>query len=113
MTDAPLYSRTRMVDARSSNRAFIQERQVMCGCLKIYFRSKPGNDSTPSNAAHIGIILSNRLDQQRFVIQQYIQLDAALGLPGNHAQWEEIRTQTVSHMAQRYGVVKIQRQRLG
>src|SRR5258708_18356355 len=109
MTDAPLYSRTRMVDARSSNRAFIQERQVMCGCLKIYLRSKPGNDSTPSNAAHIGIILNNRLDQERSVIQQYVQLDAVLSLPGNHARWEEIGTQAVSHIAQRYGVVKAQR----
>ncbi len=73
----------------------------MCGCLKIYLRSKPGNDSMPSNAAHIGIILDNRLDQERSVIQQYVQLDAMLGLPGNHARWEEIGTQTVSHIAQR------------
>ena len=62
----------------------------MCGCLKIYLRSKPGNDSMPSNAAHIGIILNNRLDQERSVIQQYVQLDAVLGLPGNHARWEEM-----------------------
>ena len=83
----------------------------MCGCLKINLRSKPGNDSTPSNAAHIGIILNNRLDQERSVIQQYVQLDAVLGLPGNHARREEIRTQIVSHIAQRYGVVKTPRGR--
>src|SRR5882757_3843585 len=66
----------------------------------------------PSNAAHIGVVLYDRLDQERSVIQQYIQLDAVLGLPGNHAGSEEVGAQTVSHIAQRYGVVKTQRQRL-
>ena len=80
--------------------------------LKIYLRSKPGNDSMPSNAVHIGIVLDDRLDQERSVIQQYIELDAVLGLPGNRAWREEIGAQTVSHIAQRYGVVKTQRQRL-
>ena len=50
----------------------------------------------PSNAVHIGIVLDDRLDQERPVIQQYIELDAVLGLPGNHAWREEIGAQSPS-----------------
>jgi hypothetical protein len=46
--------------------------------LKLYLRPKPRNDSLPSNAAHIGIILNDRLEQERSVVQQHIQLDTVL-----------------------------------
>ena len=64
----------------------------------------------PFNAAHIGMALDDRLDQECSVIQQYVELNAVLSLSGSHTGREE-RTQAVSHIAQRYGVVKTQRQR--
>jgi hypothetical protein len=80
--------------------------------LKIYLNSKPANESISSNPAHIGIVLKHRLEHEWSVAQQYVEFDAVLGLPGSHAGREEVWAQTVSHIAQRHGVVKTQRQRL-
>jgi hypothetical protein len=52
--------------------------------LKIYLCSQSGNESLPSNAAHIGIVLNHRLDQERSVIQQYIQREVfQAAMPGS------------------------------
>src|SRR5258707_12081514 len=63
--------------------------QTNARILKIYFCSKPGNESMPANPAHIGIVLNHRLDKERPIKQQYVELNAVLGLPGSHAGNEE------------------------
>src|SRR6516164_11299779 len=80
--------------------------------LEVDLRPKSGNESAPSNPAHIGIVLNHWLNQQRSRKHQDVQLNAVLGLPGRHAGGEELRAKNVSHIAQRQGVVKSQRQRL-
>jgi hypothetical protein len=40
--------------------------------LKIYPRSKPGDDSLSSNPARIGIVLNHRLDQEWSIVQQHV-----------------------------------------
>src|SRR5713226_3038451 len=74
--------------------------------LKHYLRPEPGNESAPSNPAHISIVLNHRLDQEGSIKHQNVELNAVLGLPGRHAGGEELRAKTVSHIAQRHGVVK-------
>ena len=58
--------------------------------LKIYLCSKLGNDGMPSNSAHISLVLNHRLDQEWSITQQYVELNAVLGLPGSHARKEKI-----------------------
>jgi len=45
----------------------------------------------PANPAHIGIVLNHRLDKERPIKQQYVELNAVLGLPGSHAGNEDFR----------------------
>jgi hypothetical protein len=71
--------------------------------LKHYLRPEPGNESAPSNPAHISIVLNHRLDQEGSIKHQNVELNAVLGLPGRHAGGEELRAKTVSHIAQRHG----------
>jgi hypothetical protein len=40
--------------------------------LKIYLRSKPGDDGVSSNPAYIGIVLNHRLDQEWSIVQQHV-----------------------------------------
>src|SRR5262245_15670816 len=80
--------------------------------LKVDLRPESADESAPSNPAHIGIVLNHWLNQQGSRKHQDVQLNAVLGLPGRHAGGEELRAKTVSHIAQRQGVVKAQRQRL-
>ena len=44
----------------------------------------------PSNPTHIGIVLNHRLDQERTIKQQYVELDAVLGLPSKYAGREKL-----------------------
>src|SRR5258707_15711399 len=77
--------------------------------LKGYLYSEPNNESISANSAHIGVVLEHRLDRERPIAQQDVELKAVLGLPGSHAGREEVCAQAVSHIAQRHGVVKTQR----
>jgi len=67
--------------------------------LKVHLRPKSGNESVPSNPAHIGIVLNHRLNQQGSRKHQDVELNTVLGLPGRHAGGEKLRAKTVSHIA--------------
>jgi hypothetical protein len=75
---------------RTSVPAIWKSFQTKSRFLKIYLCSKPGNKSLPSNPAHISIVLNHRLDQEWSVKQQYVELNAPLRLPSNHAGREEL-----------------------
>src|SRR6266403_1980161 len=86
---------------------------VLASCLELHLCSKSEDNGAIPASAHVGVILDHRLQKEHLCnVQQSVELNALLGLERRQSRREEVRTQDVSYIAQRHGVVNVQRQRL-
>src|SRR5271156_151479 len=88
-------------------------RQTSHFLLKLHLCSEADDNCTPRAPSHVRVILDHRLEEEhRQNVKQSVELDPLLGLIRGHARWKKLRTQIVSYITERHGVVKVHWQRL-
>src|SRR5271155_2610934 len=88
-------------------------RQTSHFLLKLHLCSEADDNCTPRASSHVRVILDHRLEEEhRQNVKQSVELDPLFGLIRGHARWKKLRTQIVSYITERHGVVKVHWQRL-
>src|SRR5258706_949734 len=86
---------------------------VLASCIEVHLCSKSEDNGAIPASAHVGVILDHQLQKEHVCnVQHSVEVNALLGLERRQSRREEVRTQAVSYIAQRHGVVNVQRQRL-
>src|SRR5271154_4015050 len=81
--------------------------------LELDLSSESEDDRALRASSHVFVVLDDRLQEEHWQnIQQSVELNSLLGLPRSHAGRKKLWAQTVSHIAQRHGVVNVQGKRL-
>src|SRR6266849_6444655 len=86
---------------------------LLASCLELHLCSESEDNGSIRASADVGVILDHRLQKEHWCnVQQRVKFNALLGFERRQFGREEVRTETVSDIAQRHGVVNVQRQRL-
>src|SRR6266849_11143321 len=81
--------------------------------LELHLCSESENYGGLRSSSHLRVVLNDRLKKEhRQGVQQRVEFNAVLRLPGRCARRKKLLAEAVLHVAERHGVVKAKRQRL-